>query len=212
MWTIAGKRIDLSRKIKLAPLACVLTCVASRHTLMALAGASRWQNMVRPLMVLTLVNFSISSCKITRKMRAMREMLLQVLLWPAGGAQIHSYEHLMMPMLWAFISQTPNVKTYKSKARCSDLRFVSKAFNLRGKETRNSKHIPLMSFKDFSQSHQIWIIIHYRSYLIGKLLDVLKGQTSKGILMLLQHNSCLFFSSHRLCFQIKIPPRSRDRL
>lgn len=30
------------------------TCVASRHTLIALAGASKWQNIVRPLMVLLL--------------------------------------------------------------------------------------------------------------------------------------------------------------
>lgn len=45
----------------------IFTCVASRHTLMALAGASRWQNMVQPLTVLTLVIFSISSCKIKRK-------------------------------------------------------------------------------------------------------------------------------------------------
>lgn len=31
------------------------TCVASRHTLIALAGASKWQNIVRPLMVLLLL-------------------------------------------------------------------------------------------------------------------------------------------------------------
>lgn len=51
----------------------IFTCVASRHTLMALAGASRWQNMVQPLIVLTLAIFSISSCNIKRMVETQRK-------------------------------------------------------------------------------------------------------------------------------------------
>lgn len=95
------------------------TCIASRHTLIALAGASKWQNIVRPVMVLlprAVVTLDIFSIFLVQKNMKFTGVLLKCFMFimitfkallqkeswkiiiirtfsklPQGGAQITKY-------------------------------------------------------------------------------------------------------------------------